>query len=902
MAPKVRPPKQANKVYVGEEPVNTWLVESRMTDSGEGYTLGPHPEFDQPPETAQFEARINGKLVAVGVDDCGDGYETPPAVTITPAKGAACTAFIAGPVVSVEVSNGGSGYRCPPDVVFSEPGFPALASTTLTGSIESVEVAAEGSDLSESMQSRVLVHGGGGGGATVTVSIVEGKVVSATVQNGGSGYTSPPIVSCGNAILIPKMTYSVKSVTLSRGGCYTSKPSVTFEASGSVASISVNAKGSGYKSSPDVVVTGCGAGCSAFATLDDSERVDRVFLISPGRGYEPSSPPKVIFIGGGGSGATATATVEKVGSGGAATTKIRGIVTHVRVDRQGEFFRETPAISVTKPEGGRAAVLQGRIYGPVDKVEIVSGGKNYVEEELVGWPGAMPWERKNSGVRFINPSSMAIRYGIGHTVQHMGQSFSEDGEITEMKAPDQNVRHTTTNSNHPFSYLDLIAFANLPARYPCRPIAMPSYDGIGAGIFNFGSEVGLFASLIGSLGSLTPGASWNRTLDTRYSISSAQTLFELASTFMPLRGGCMYPDGRSFLGKDFPKDASRSWSDVNFKVGLVASECTVEGFAIPAADYPSADATGHQLPGEEVGDTGDLTIFPIWPTGIEFESGGEPKVKVYDFFGAGCEVSVNLNGSGGVASCSLDSTGSGYTSRMQAQIEGGVMKYSPPSISLTRGPGGSIVSATVDSPGSGFIEPPVAIVHGDNGRGAVISLSLQSGTGARGVASATVTPGGSGYSASAQVLVQPREVVFSKTTIGEAANATLRDTRALALAIKPTGPAYALPFVDFAESSYANFSQFVGSVDQLWFDSPGRVELFTRDSRLVDFRLNVSRRDGYTFGSLYGPYASSHYTTDAVAVTFAGEHVSEDNGFRTAAATATSPKYQFRKGNAVKRM
>jgi hypothetical protein len=744
------------------------------------------------------------------------------------------------------------------------------------------------------MQDRVLVHGGGGSGGKVTVSIVAGKVVSATVENGGSGYTSPPVVSCGNAILVPKMVYAVKAVAVSRGGCYTASPSVTFESSGSVSSISVTATGSGYKSSPDVVVVGGGGtGCSAFATLDDNERVDKVFLITPGRGYDPSFPPQVVFVGGGGSGATANATVEKVGSGCVATAKIRGMVTHVRVDSRGEEFRETPLLSVPEPEGGRAAVLQGRIYGPVDEVEVISGGKNYADEELAGWPGAMAWERKHSGVRFINPSIMAIRYGIGHTIAHMGQSFGDDGEILGVKPQNENLTHGETDSGE-----YVIGISGVPVMYPCRPVAVPLYDGIGAGVFNAQLETGTFPPLWGSSG-YGANRRWNHTLDVKYSVSSAQTLFELASACLPLRSGCMFPDGRSFLGPHFPKDASRTWRDVQQNTGLVASDCTVEGFAIPSS---RGDATGHPLPSDQVQDTGDLTISPIWPTGIAFEDGGEPKVKVYDFFGAGCEVTVDLNGNGGVSSCSLGNKGSGYTSRLQAQIEGGVMKYSPPTISITLGPNGSIASATVDSPGSGFIETPIAVVHGGKGRGATIELSLQSGTAARGVASAVVTSGGSGYNSSASVLVHPRESLFSKTSIGESVNAALRDTRLLALAIKPSGPVYSLPFVEFIETQFAG-QTVVGSVDHLWFDSPGRVELFTRDSQLFSFHVNVSRKY-FMYGSFFqysATYPSSHYANQNIAVAFAGEHLSEDEGFRPAAATATSPSYQFIKGNAVKR-
>jgi predicted secreted hydrolase len=68
---------------------------------------------------------------------------------------------------------------------------------------------------------------------------------------------------------------------------------------------SITNAGTGYTSSPQVVVTGDGSGASGLAVLDADGGVGQIVLTSPGSGY--TTTPTVSLVGGGGTGATAVA-------------------------------------------------------------------------------------------------------------------------------------------------------------------------------------------------------------------------------------------------------------------------------------------------------------------------------------------------------------------------------------------------------------------------------------------------------------------------------------------------------------------------------------------------------------------------------------------------------------------
>ena len=83
----------------------------------------------------------------------------------------------------------------------------------------------------------------------------------------------------------------------------------TRSAFGYVKSINVTSQGSGYTSTPTVVITsGTGRGATATAVLNQSGKVIRVDVTNGGTGYQVA--PAIAFTGGNGTGAIASAIVE----------------------------------------------------------------------------------------------------------------------------------------------------------------------------------------------------------------------------------------------------------------------------------------------------------------------------------------------------------------------------------------------------------------------------------------------------------------------------------------------------------------------------------------------------------------------------------------------------------------
>lgn len=469
---------------------NTEIVLNSIGSGYEGPVMATVPS---PDGAARISSRIDGTVVAVAVIDGGRGYESPPAITVSPPAAGGTTAqleaVIFGGVDSVSVTNGGSGYKAPPEVRFSQPGISAKAVAVLTGdAVSGVEIVDGGEyrqppsvyfeptghvervevNLSGGMYSSrptvflaggcgdgataecyidgrisgieilsegagywptVSLGGGGGSGATANVVGIEptsGAITGVMVSSGGSGYTSPPTVVFqapnGGASAVGVATVfngQVTGVTVVFGGSRY-LPAVALlgggqlpnglraEASvavnpfnGSISGISIGNRGSLYQSAPSVTLVG-GVGVGARMRAFIQGPVDSVQVTNHGRGYE--KPPTVIFSGGGGVGATATAIVERVGGGAAATATISGTIHYVKIINGGSGYQRSPSVTVAAPTNAAiraslqllnaglisqsehdAAVaaassparVQARIAGQVDGITVHSGGEAY---------------------------------------------------------------------------------------------------------------------------------------------------------------------------------------------------------------------------------------------------------------------------------------------------------------------------------------------------------------------------------------------------------------------------------------------------------------------------------------------------------------------------------------------
>lgn len=163
-----------------------------------------------------------------------------------------------------------------------------------------------------------------------------------TLTNVGSGYTSAPTVAASGgsgtgATFSVTLTQSdgVASINVVYSGSYGSPAGISVSFSGGggsgtsataniiflgggtwgVASVTVNAPGSGYTSAPGVYFSSPNtfASAAATSTIATSGSVASVTITNAGSGYASGDTPTLAFSGGGGSGAAATVTIMPFG-------------------------------------------------------------------------------------------------------------------------------------------------------------------------------------------------------------------------------------------------------------------------------------------------------------------------------------------------------------------------------------------------------------------------------------------------------------------------------------------------------------------------------------------------------------------------------------------------------------
>ena len=198
-------------------------------------------------------------------------------------------------------------------------GTSAEASVSVDGRIISINVTNGGSGYTT--QPIVSLTGGGAPASTqasATAQITNGAVTGITVTNAGSGYTSLPTVSISGgggsgATAEPICRGPINSIGITNTGSqYTYEPNITLvSGSGAVAypsilngrieSIIVTFGGERYYGAPDVVITGDGLGATAFAQVDLTKNiVTNIVVTNKGIGYTPGNTTiDIIYPGSG---------------------------------------------------------------------------------------------------------------------------------------------------------------------------------------------------------------------------------------------------------------------------------------------------------------------------------------------------------------------------------------------------------------------------------------------------------------------------------------------------------------------------------------------------------------------------------------------------------------------------
>ena len=398
-------------------------LELKVTGQGAGYRAPVTAELTpQLAGVATATVTFDGSVVAIGVDNPGSGYRTAPTLAIS--GGAAATAVISGPVESATVADGagGSGYRNPPRVRFSYPGITAMATPTMSGVVESVQVTGRGSGYTVAP---TVVFAGSGSGASGTATI-SGCVDSVSITNAGTAFTTSPTVSFSGGggsgatgvVLLGKSgsTYSVSSIRMvERGTGYTSAPTVSISGGGgrdatavalidcAVTSVSLGSAGDGYSDHPSVSFSGASktaaTACSfanlsvktlaigdggkyrsaPTATFEAIGEVQSISLSSGGSGY--STAPEVRILGG-------------VGSGAEASCTINGTLTKINILQGGAGYTVAPGVELVGgydvSQGAAAKATATVAGGVITGISVTTPGSFYLSPPSVVFTSPEP--------------------------------------------------------------------------------------------------------------------------------------------------------------------------------------------------------------------------------------------------------------------------------------------------------------------------------------------------------------------------------------------------------------------------------------------------------------------------------------------------------------------------------
>jgi len=383
-----------------------------------------------------------GTVTATTLTAGGSGYTSPPTVTFSgPGTGASATAVLSstgttvttGSVSSLTLSSGGSNYTTAPTVTLNGgggSGATATAALATSGTVASVSLGSAGTQCYSSASDAVITFSGGGGGSGAAASAVLGATrsciysvavtsspqctnkldaahgyspidqksgVTFVAGNGsfsGTLFVRPADDKSPNGLSVQNPGYDTSGYSAATftsqlklsAGAFPDCNNITATATTGyrIASINVTSGGSGYTSTPTVIITGgVGTTSNPTATATRGFPVTGLTLTSGGTSY--SSAPTVSISGGGGSGAAGTAAVVS-----SSTTTYP--VAAINLVSGGSGYISTPTITLSGGGGNGAAgtatvVTTGTTTYSVLSITITGGGINYTSAPTVSFSG-----------------------------------------------------------------------------------------------------------------------------------------------------------------------------------------------------------------------------------------------------------------------------------------------------------------------------------------------------------------------------------------------------------------------------------------------------------------------------------------------------------------------------------
>ena len=342
-------------------------------------------------------ARVNGlgRVNGISITNNGKDYrfEYPPKVSIgqdriTTGTGAAATALVNG-TKSVSLLDGGYGYSDtnPPIVTVQAPTKPGsttakIKATVTNGAVSDLEILNSGSGYTFTPR---LTFTQPGGGQIAPPTISNGSISGGiTVNNGGIGYTTVPIIYIDEPTEEDGIRASLQAVLTD----------------GVLTSVNVLNAGQGYTGTPRVAVIDPTGAQILQTQVDGDGRVTNIELLSGGSGYQ--DVPSVYIVDerldgqgnyAGGTNATAVASI------------FNGQIIDINITNFGSGYSATepPTIFIQQPPSAEASATVG--LNEVTGFTVNQEGAGYSKAKLVGCA------RAASGIKEYSEDGNAVFSG-----------------------------------------------------------------------------------------------------------------------------------------------------------------------------------------------------------------------------------------------------------------------------------------------------------------------------------------------------------------------------------------------------------------------------------------------------------------------------------------------------------
>lgn len=407
---------------------STYRVQPTGTVSvaGNYYSVAPTVTVGAPTATATqatASATISGDSVdSITVDVAGRMYQTAPTVTITPASPTAGQNASA----SATLSNTYTGF----DAIDGDgDGFDAVAFDT-EGGIASITVDVQGTGYTVAPTVTISAPDiTGGTQATATATITgdsaplyagEGNVVSITVTEPGSGYTSAPTV-----------TIAAPDETINHGTGATATATISDT---EVVSITITSAGSYYDIAPTVTLSAPTTPYTATVTATVSNGIVTALTASDqGWGYE-TAPTLTI------------AAPDVTPTTAAFTAVLTGdAVTSLTIDDAGAGYLTAPTLTIAADASVASNVATGTAVlsdDGVASITITNAGATYVNPPTVTI--AAPTGLTYHGSGATATATISDNQVTAITITNAGTGYDLAPTVT-LSAPTRNTRQATAD-------------------------------------------------------------------------------------------------------------------------------------------------------------------------------------------------------------------------------------------------------------------------------------------------------------------------------------------------------------------------------------------------------------------------------------------------------------------------